>query len=184
MRFFGVIFVAAFVLPWAVQAQDEQTLMDIRQELEFVYAEIVSLKRDLSTTGNALQTVNNGPALQRIDMLEAEVRRITGQIEAKQNWIKRIVTEGTKRVGDLEFRLCELEVGCDIGSLDRIAPLGGQVSDLQATSTGRQSTSPLADASENAHQRSLRASGRHPYTSSFPITRLRGPFLVNTTLCS
>ena len=150
MRFFGVIFVAAFVLPCAVQAQDEQTLMDIRQELEFVYAEILSLKRDLSTTGNALQTVNNGPALQRIDMLEAEVRRITGQIEAKQNWIKRIVTEGTKRVGHLEFRLCELEVGCDIGSLDRIAPMGGQVPDRKATSTGRQSTAQLADASEDA----------------------------------
>ncbi len=140
MRVLGAILLATFLSPMAVQAQDEQTLADIRQELEFVYAEIVNLKRELSTTGNATQTANNGPALQRVDALEAEVRRITGRIESKQNWIERIVTDGTNRVGDLEFRLCELEAGCDIGSLDRTAPLGGQIPDRQVTTGGGQTT--------------------------------------------
>lgn len=138
MRVLGALFLATFLSPMAVQAQNEQTLADIRQELEFVYAEIVNLKRELSTTGNASQTANNGPALQRVDALEAAVRRITGRIETKQNWIERIVTDGTNRVGDLEFRLCELEAGCDIGTLDRTAPLGGQIPDRQVSTTGGQ----------------------------------------------
>ena len=138
MRVFGAILVAALITPIWAQAQDEQTLADIRQELEFVYAEIVNLKRELSTTGTATQTANNGPALQRIDALEAEVRRITGSIEQKQNWIERIVVDGTNRVGDLEFRLCELEAGCDIGGLDRTAPLGGKTPDRQVAATNTQ----------------------------------------------
>lgn len=141
MRVLGAILLATFLSPMAVQAQDEQTLADIRQELEFVYAEIVSLKRELSTTGNATQTANNGPALQRVNALEAEVRRITGRIESKQNWIERIITDGTNRVGDLEFRLCELEAGCDISTLDRTAPLGGKIPDRQVSNTGGQTVS-------------------------------------------
>ncbi|MCO4823887.1 MAG: tol-pal system protein YbgF [Amylibacter sp.] len=141
MRVLGAILVATFLSPIWAQAQDEQTLADIRQELQFVYAEIVNLKRELSTTGSAAQTANNGPALQRIDALESEVRRITGSIESKQNWIERIVSDGTNRVGDLEFRLCELESGCDISNLDRTAPLGGKIPDRQgAVSTGQTST--------------------------------------------
>jgi len=130
--------VAALVSPWAVQAQDEQTLADIRQELQFLYAEIVNLKRELSTTGNATQSANNGPALQRVNALENEMRRITGSIETKQNWIERVVVDGTNRVGDLEFRLCELEDGCNELDLDRTAPLGGKIPDRQVATTGGQ----------------------------------------------
>lgn len=147
MRVIGAILLAVFMSPMAVKAQDEQTLADIRQELEFVYAEIVNLKRELSTTGSATQTANTGPALQRIDALETEVRRITGSLETKQNWIERIVNDGTNRVGDLEFRLCELETGCDIGSLDRTAPLGGGVPNRQVSNGNTQGvTQPITDA--------------------------------------
>ena len=164
----SAVLMAVFLSPTAVQAQDEQTLADIRQELEFVYAEIVNLKRELSTTGSAAQTTNNGPALQRIDALEAEVRRITGAIEQKQNWIETIVTDGTNRVGDLEFRLCELESGCDIGSLDRTAPLGGKIPNRQgggvtqtptvsATDTGAVDTSGATQSEKVTFQRAMAA---------------------------
>lgn len=176
MRVLGAFVLAVFLSPMAVQAQNEQTLADIRQELEFVYAEIVNLKRELSTTGNATQTANNGPALQRVNALEAEVRRITGSIETKQNWIERIVTDGTNRVGDLEFRLCELEAGCDIGSLDRSAPLGGQVPDRQVTSTGGQTvtqpattavdTSGATDSERATFQRAMSAFEAQDFGSS------------------
>ncbi|MCP5087093.1 MAG: tol-pal system protein YbgF [Rhodobacteraceae bacterium] len=105
-----------------------QTLADIRQELEYLYGEILTLRRDLSTTGeNGLQGESTGPALQRIDALEQEVRRLTGAVEQKQYHIEQIIKDGTNRVGDLEFRLCELEENCDITTLDRTAPLGGMV---------------------------------------------------------
>ena len=113
--------------PVPLRAQD-QTLADVRQELEFVFGEILRLRRELSTTGNAgLPVASEVPALQRIDALEQEVRRLTGDVERQQFQIDQIVKDGTNRIGDLEFRLCELESGCDIAALDRTAPLGGMV---------------------------------------------------------
>ncbi|MCP5075089.1 MAG: tol-pal system protein YbgF [Rhodobacteraceae bacterium] len=109
------------------QSQGE-TLADIRQELEFLYGEILTLRRDLSTTGETgIQGTSSGPALQRIDALEQEVRRLTGAVEQKQYRIQQVVKDGTNRVGDLEFRLCELEENCDIATLKRTEPLGGMV---------------------------------------------------------
>lgn len=109
------------------QAQD-QTLADVRQDLQYVYGEILRLRRELSTTGVAgLRAGSSGPALQRIDALEQDVRRLTGDVERMQNQVDRVVQDGTNRVGDLEFRLCELETGCDVLALDKTAPLGGMV---------------------------------------------------------
>lgn len=107
-------------------AQTADTLADIRQELQFVYGEILALKRELSTTGNVGLQGSRAPALERLDTLEAEMQRLTGLIEQKQFAIEAVVKDGTNRIGDLEFRLCELEPGCDVSSLDRAAPLGGQ----------------------------------------------------------
>jgi hypothetical protein len=39
--------------------------------------------------------------------------------------VDSIVRDGTNRVGDLEFRLCELEPDCDIASLGETPNLGG-----------------------------------------------------------
>lgn len=121
-------FVAALIalLPMGAAAQDAETLADIRQELQFVYGEVLSLKRELSTTGNVGLQSSNAPALQRIDALEAEIQRLTGAIEEKQFAIESVVKDGTNRIGDLEFRLCELEPGCDVSTLDRAEPLGGR----------------------------------------------------------
>ncbi len=113
--------------PAPVFAQDN-TLADIRQELVFVYSEIQRLRRELSTTGeNGLPTPSSAPALQRIDALEREVRQLTGTIEQQQFHIEQVVKDGTNRIGDLEFRLCELETGCDVTTLKRTAPLGGKI---------------------------------------------------------
>ncbi len=176
MRVLFTILAATFISPIWAQAQDEQTLADIRQELQFVYAEIVHLKRELSTTGSAAQTANNGPALQRIDALESEVRRITGGIESKQNWIERIVSDGTNRVGDLEFRLCELKTGCDISNLDRTAPLGGKIPNRQgAVSTGQTTqtvstattdTSGVTDSEKATFQRAMSAFESQDFASA------------------
>ena len=108
----------------AVQAQDE-TLADIRQELSVLFVEIQRLKRELSTTG-AGTTIVGGDTLQRVDLIEAELRRLTAATENLEFRIGRVVQDGTNRVGDLEFRLCELEPECDIGSLGETPSLGGE----------------------------------------------------------
>ena len=38
----------------------------------------------------------------------------------------RVVADGTNRVGDLEYRVCEMEEGCDIATLGKTKPLGGE----------------------------------------------------------
>jgi tol-pal system protein YbgF len=119
-------------LSWAVvtapvQAQDTQTLADIRQELTVLLVEMQTLRRELSTTSGPSVSVS-GDTLQRVDLLERELQRLTQRTEELEFRIDRIVRDGTNRVGDLEFRLCELEPGCDIATLGQTPPLGGQTS--------------------------------------------------------
>ncbi|MXU65318.1 tol-pal system protein YbgF [Rhodobacteraceae bacterium KN286] len=119
------------VLPVKVQAQsaDAQTLADIRAELTDLYNQIGSLRRELvqnpgPAAGTDGGTVNTGPALQRLDVLEADLRQINGRVEELQNRITQIVEDGTNRIGDLEFRLVELEGG-DTSLLGDTPTLGG-----------------------------------------------------------
>ncbi|MEM7439607.1 MAG: tol-pal system protein YbgF [Pseudomonadota bacterium] len=159
-------------MPFAAQAQDAQTLADIRQELQYLYGEILSLKRELSTTGAiTLQNNNQAPALQRLDALEAEMQRMTGLIEKKEFAIQSVVKDGTNRVGDLEFRLCELEPGCDVTQLDRTAPLGGQAAVAPSTNpvqpAGATTTTTGATDSERASfERAVAAFQAQDFTSA------------------
>ena len=102
----------------------QETLADIRQELVFLHTEIQLLNRELSTTSGATAPTGSGTLLQRTDALEQELRRITGLVENLQFRIDRIVTDGTNRIGDLEFRLVELEGG-DVSTLGQTSTLGG-----------------------------------------------------------
>ena len=107
-------------------AQDRnQTLADIRQELSVLYVEMQKLRRELSTTGGVGTNISGTNALERLDAMEAEVRRLTAANELLQNRVDSITRDGTNRIGDLEFRLCELETACDIASLGETTTLGG-----------------------------------------------------------
>lgn len=105
------------------QSKDE-TLADIRQELTVLYVEIQKLKRELSTTGGAGSLEAGGSALQRLDAIEAEVQRLTSKTEEMEHRIDQVVRDGTNRIGDLEFRLVELEGG-DLSKLGDTPTLGG-----------------------------------------------------------
>ncbi|MDA7425195.1 tetratricopeptide repeat protein [Thalassococcus lentus] len=105
-------------------AQQSETLADIRQDLSILFAELQRLRTELSTTGaSSVQT--GGAMLDRVNVIEAELQRITAKTEELEFRINQVVRDGTNRVGDLEFRLCELEPGCDIGSLGDTPRLGG-----------------------------------------------------------
>ncbi len=114
----------AVILPCAAFAQDSETLADIRQQLTFLNVEVQQLKRELSTTGNSGTPATSGSVLDRVNAMESELQRLTAKSEQLENRINRVVADGTNRIGDLEFRLVELEGG-DISTLGETSTLGG-----------------------------------------------------------
>jgi tol-pal system protein YbgF len=119
---------AALVLgSGAAFAQDKaQTLADVRAELSKLAADLQALRSELVQGGApAMQAAGGASALDRMNALEAELSRLTSQTEQVQNQVNRVVADGTNRIGDLEFRLCEMEEGCDPSNLPITQSLGG-----------------------------------------------------------
>jgi tol-pal system protein YbgF len=120
------VLILAFVLSGPASAQDQtQTLADIRQDLTVLFVEMQKLRRELSTTGGSGVTLQGTNILDRVNAMEAEIQRLTAETEQLTNRVDTVVRDGTNRVGDLEFRLCELEPSCDIASLGETPTLGG-----------------------------------------------------------
>ncbi|OUD09239.1 tol-pal system protein YbgF [Marivivens niveibacter] len=118
-------FAVAVTLPFQAAAQD-QTLADIRQQLTALYVQVQQLNTELSTTGSAMGGASvGGSALERLNAIQTELQRLTSKTEELEFQITQVVRDGTNRIGDLEFRLCELEPNCDIGSLGDTPSLGG-----------------------------------------------------------
>jgi tol-pal system protein YbgF len=145
------LFVVLMLLPAAAFAQGRaQTLADIRGELAVLAAQFNSLKSELVTTGAAQSGAAGGDALQRLDAIEAAMTRLTAKTEEVELKLTRVVQDGTNRLGDLEFRLCELEEGCDVAALPDTPTLGGNaaIGDLPAVTPGI--APPATDAPELA----------------------------------
>ncbi|MBY6048186.1 tol-pal system protein YbgF [Vannielia litorea] len=122
----GALFASLLALAGgSATAQDAQTLADIRQELATVYVSMQELKRELSTTQGASGGAVAGSVLDRVNAIEAQLQALTSRTEDMQNRIDRVVSDGTNRIGDLEFRVCEIEPGCDFGEIGDTLPLGG-----------------------------------------------------------
>ncbi len=137
---------ASFILLlalWPLQtfAQDNQTLADIRQELTVLYVEMQKLKRELSTTGGPSVSTGGATVLDRVAVMEQELQRLTSQTEQLEFRVNRIVEDGTNRIGDLEFRLVELEGG-DVSALGETTTLGGDAG-TGAVTTGDSAISPV-----------------------------------------
>lgn len=116
-------------LPGQVMAQDKQTLADIRQELTVLFVEVQRLKTELSTTGGVDTRLPAASTLEKIDAIEAELKRLTSNTEQLEHRVNQIVTDGTNRIGDLEFRLVELEGG-DVSKLGDTPTLGGNIAGI------------------------------------------------------
>ncbi|WP_417728795.1 tol-pal system protein YbgF [Roseovarius sp.] len=126
MRRFAFLLAAGlFVVPHGGAAQSDQTLADIRQELSVLFVTLQHLKRELSTTGGVGQLSGGGSLVDRVNAIESALQGLTSKTEELEFRIDRVVSDGTNRVGDLEFRLCELEPGCDIANLEPGSTLGG-----------------------------------------------------------
>ncbi|MCV2866227.1 tol-pal system protein YbgF [Defluviimonas sp. WL0075] len=115
---------AAAALPAA--AQSAETLADLRSELTSLAKELQSLRSELVSGGqSAMQSAGGTGALDRMNAMEAEIVRLTARTEELQNRIDRVVSDATNRIGDLEFRICELEAGCDVANMPITGLLGG-----------------------------------------------------------
>jgi tol-pal system protein YbgF len=117
---------AVVLLPVTSPAQDTQTLADIRQELTVLYVEVQRLRRELSTTGSPGLAQGGGSLLDRVNAIESEMVRLTAKTEDLEFRVNRIIEDGTNRIGDLEFRLVELEGG-DLSLLGETTTLGGDL---------------------------------------------------------
>ncbi len=146
-RFIVLLALAVFAGPTGAWAQNDETLADIRQELSVLYVEIQRLKRELSTTGSGGDIAVGSTALDRLNAIEGELQRLTSKTEELEFRIDRVVVDGTNRVGDLEFRLCELEAGCDTATLSESSTLGGIA---PATTGGTDVIAPVDDGPEMA----------------------------------
>ena len=125
MRRLGLVLVLC-LLPGLSHAQDRaQTLADIRTELAALAAEFNALKAELVSSGAALNGSAGGDALTRMDTIEAELARLTARTEEVELKLNRVVADGTNRIGDLEYRLCEVTEGCDLATLGATSVLGG-----------------------------------------------------------
>ena len=108
-------------------AQDKAaTLAEMRDELQALAGQLQALKSELVAGGQAAMQAAGGPsALDRMNAMESELARLTAAQEQLQIRVEKVVADGTNRVGDLEFRICELEEGCDSANLPITATLGG-----------------------------------------------------------
>lgn len=114
------------LLPFSAQAQDKaQTLADIKAELGQMMAEFNALKSETVASGASGAALGGGDTLQRLDTLEAELMRLTSRAEEIELRLNRVVQDGTNRLGDMEYRLCEATEGCDPANLPETPVLGG-----------------------------------------------------------
>jgi tol-pal system protein YbgF len=123
MRRGGLAFVVAAGLMGG--AAGAETVADIRAELALLSSQIQEIRAALVQSGAASGLPTDpASALTRLDQLEAELRRLTNRVEVLSNDLGRVVAEASNRIGDIEFRLTELEGG-DVSLLGQPEPLGG-----------------------------------------------------------
>ena len=136
-----------------LHAQNAETLADLREELTRLAQDLQSLRTELVAGGtSAMQAAGGTSALDRMNAMEAEIVRLTARTEELQNRIDRVVSDGTNRIGDLEFRICELESGCDTSQQPITSILGGSATGAVASGGAAvpAPTAPAAPASGKA----------------------------------
>ncbi|QJD16417.1 tetratricopeptide repeat protein [Paracoccus sanguinis] len=126
--------VPATPAPATAAPAEGRTLADLRADLKALAAELKALRAELNASGAAgFQAAGGDSAIDRMNAMERDLARLTGEAERLRKRIDQVVRDGTNRIGDIEFRLCEMEDGCDLGALttptlgDQSAGTGGVV---------------------------------------------------------
>lgn len=114
-------------LAFAGVAHAQTTIADVKAELGVLDGQIEQLRNELVRTG-AARGLPGSPAtaLTRLDQLQAELKRLTDRVDVLTNDVRRVVDDASNRVGDIEFRVTELEGG-DVSVKPPVATLGGGI---------------------------------------------------------
>ena len=183
----AAVLVAGLIGSQDVSAQD-QTLADIRQELTVLNVEVQKLRRELSTTNGMSIPVTGMDTLDRLDAIQRELQRLTGKTEEMEFRIDAIVKDGTNRIGDIEFRLVELEGG-DVTQLGITSTLGdGSVPETPTTASASQSDIQLAEQERADFERAQASLASGDFRSAadqfaaFNVTYPDGPLAVKVEL--
>ncbi len=124
MRFIRSLMLVCLVSgPFAVPAQAD-TVAQLRSELANLSAAVADLARELSSGEAAVQPGFDGSLIDRVERIREELARLTARTEELEFRIRRAIDEASNRLGDLEFRLIELEGG-DVSNIASPRPLGG-----------------------------------------------------------
>lgn len=108
-RIIGAVLLAGAL---ALPGHAAESVADIRAQLTVLNDQIGQLREELVRRGSAGGLPSTpATALTRLDQLEAELKQLTDRVDVLTNDIQRIVTDASNRVGDIEFRLTELEGG-------------------------------------------------------------------------
>jgi tol-pal system protein YbgF len=142
--FLATVTAVAIAVPGLAQDR-AQTLADVRQELTVLNVELARLRTELNTTG-APAPVGSGTPLDRVNSIETALQRLTAKTEELEFRLNSIATDGANRLGDLSFRLCELESDCDIMNEGMSKPLGGVEAVQPDLPAGQLPPSTLPDA--------------------------------------
>ena len=121
MRVATWICVAAFLVQ---PLHADPSLGDVRRDLAALFADLQQLQTELAPTGGETPAVA-GAVQDRIIAIELEIARLTRVTERLEFRIEQVVRDGTRRVGELESRLCELEQGCVFDTVGGTLPLDG-----------------------------------------------------------
>ncbi|MEM7498244.1 MAG: tol-pal system protein YbgF [Pseudomonadota bacterium] len=111
---------------WSTQRSDDE----LEYRFELLEGEIRALRRELgvargAAAGGAAGSGSTPDMLRRLSEIEAELRRLTGEVERLKFRVDQIAEDAGRRFGDIEFRLTELEGG-DLAALPaNPPPLGG-----------------------------------------------------------
>ncbi|WP_410217769.1 tetratricopeptide repeat protein [Paracoccus sp. (in: a-proteobacteria)] len=108
-------------LPGAALAQDAPdaaTLADLRTEVALLRQQLHELRGELMASGSAgFQEAGGASAIDRMNAMEAQLMGLTNLAEQLQNRVNRITGDSDRRLSDVEFRLCEMDPGCDLSAL-------------------------------------------------------------------
>ncbi|MBB5220726.1 tol-pal system protein YbgF [Amaricoccus macauensis] len=108
-RIIGAVLLAGAL---ALPGHAAESVADIRAQLTVLNDQIGQLREELVRRGSAGGLPSTpATALTRLDQLEAELKQLTDRVDVLTNDIQRIVADASNRVGDIEFRLTELEGG-------------------------------------------------------------------------
>ncbi|MDD7970341.1 tetratricopeptide repeat protein [Roseinatronobacter alkalisoli] len=133
----GPVSAPAFAQQTPPAAQQGDSVAQLRSEISALSALVAGLAAELSSGAGSPENLQgfDGSVIDQIERTRQELASLTARAEALEHRIRQVVDDASNRIGDMEFRLTELEGG-DTSALPPTRPLGGGTGAAAATGNG------------------------------------------------